>query len=80
MKMNTVESSTLAAIGYDDAGGILQLEFLSRATYRYFDVPAAVHGGLVAAESKGRYFNETIRGQYRYVSAAEKRGGEGGKA
>ena len=31
MNMNAVESATLAAIGYDGARGILQLEFRSRA-------------------------------------------------
>jgi hypothetical protein len=80
MKMNTVESATLAAIGYDDTRGILQLEFRSRAIYRYFDVPAPVHEGLVAASSKGRYFNGAIRGKYRYLPAVDKRGGAGEEA
>jgi hypothetical protein len=33
----------------------------------YFDVPAEVYRGLVAAESHGRYFNQHIRNKsYRY--------------
>ena len=64
--MNAVESATLAAIGFDVARGILQLEFRSRAVYSYFGVPSAVYEGLLAAPSKGKYFNEEIRGHFAY--------------
>ena len=64
----TVESTTLATVAYDEARELLQLEFCSRAVYLYFGVPAAVHQGLLAAPSKGRYFNQTIRGQFSYRS------------
>jgi hypothetical protein len=62
----TVESTTLATVAYDEARELLQLEFCSRAVYRYFSVPAAVHAALLAAPSKGRYFNQTIRGRFSY--------------
>ena len=75
MNVTAVESSTLAAVAYDEALGILQLEFRSRAIYRYFDVPSQVHEGLIAADSKGRYFNRAIRGKFRYVSVTETRTG-----
>jgi hypothetical protein len=68
MDMIAVESSTLATIGYDDAVGILQLEFRSRAIYQYFGVPAAVHHGILNAPSKGSYFNQFIRGRFPYRS------------
>jgi hypothetical protein len=45
----------------------LQLEFFSRAIYRYFGVAAAVHEGLLGAPSKGSYFNRVIRGRFPYV-------------
>ena len=67
MKITPVESSTLASVGYDESSDLLQLEFRSRALYRYFAVPAAVHEALLAAPSKGRYFNQTIRRHYRFV-------------
>ena len=50
---------------------LLQLEFRSRAVYRYFGVPAAVHEALLAAPSKGTYFNRAIRGRYAYVRVPE---------
>lgn len=35
--------------------------------YQYFDVPAEVHRGLMAAESHGRYFNQHVRDKgYRF--------------
>src|ERR1022692_2435906 len=67
MKATAVQSATLAAIGYDDARGILQLEFRSRAVYRYFGVPGAVYDALLAAPSRGSYFNRAIRGRFRHL-------------
>lgn len=71
MNLTRVESSTLATVGYDDDGELLQLEFCSsRAVYRYFAVPPAVHAALLAATSKGSYFNQAIRGRYHFVRIA----------
>jgi hypothetical protein len=79
VNITAVESSTLSAVAYDEDRGILQLEFRSRAIYLYYDVPSAVHEGLIGAASKGRYFNGAIRGQYRYLPAVDKRGGGPGE-
>jgi hypothetical protein len=80
--MNTaaVESATLAAIGYDDARGILQLEFRSGAVYSYFGVPGAVYETLLAAPSKGRYFNRAIRGYFPHWRASNIKTGRRGDA
>jgi hypothetical protein len=61
-----VESTTLATIVYDEARRLLELEFRSRALYRYFGVPVTVYRALLDAPSKGRYFNQAIRGRFRY--------------
>jgi hypothetical protein len=66
MRVATVESTTLATVAYDETRKLLQLEFCSRAIYLYFGVPAAVHQALLGAPSKGRYFNQTIRGRFPY--------------
>jgi hypothetical protein len=65
MRVATVESTTLATVGYDENLRQLQLEFCSRV-YLYFGVPQVVHQALLDAPSKGRYFNGTIRGRYPY--------------
>ena len=66
MRVATVESTTLRTVSYDEALARLQLEFCSQAAYQYFNVPAAVHQSLLAAPSKGRYFNQAIRGRFPY--------------
>ena len=66
MRITAVESTTLVTVCYDDAQGLLQLEFCSRAVYQYFSVPSAVHQSLLDASSKGRYFNQAIRGHFPY--------------
>jgi len=62
-----VDSTLLASVSYDVGESILQLEFCDGAIYRYFAVPAATHNGLLAADSKGTYFNHKIRNCFRYV-------------
>ena len=64
MRVIVVASTTLATVVYDEAREVLQLEFRSRALYQYRGVPRAVHEALLAAPSKGRYFNRAIRGRF----------------
>jgi hypothetical protein len=66
VRVATVESSTLATVAYDEARELLQLVFCSRAVYQYFGVPGAVHQALLGAPSKGKYFNDAIRGRFPY--------------
>lgn len=61
-----VESTSLAAIGYDTARAHLEIEFRSGVRYRYASVPADVFTRLVEADSKGRFFNEHVRTRYAY--------------
>jgi hypothetical protein len=62
-----VDSSLLVNVAYDASTLILQLTFHSGARYRYFDVPARVYTALLAAESKGAYFNQSIRGHFAFA-------------
>ena len=71
MHVAAVESTTLATVAYDEGRELLQLEFCSREVYLYFGVPAAVHQTLLGAPSKGRYFNQTIRGRFPYCLISE---------
>jgi hypothetical protein len=66
MLATAVESTTLATVTYDSPAQLLWLEFRNRAVYCYFDVPPSVHQGLMAAPSKGIYFNRNIRGRFPY--------------
>jgi hypothetical protein len=66
MFATAVESTTLATVTYDPSGQLLRLEFRSRAVYCYFGVPPMVYHGLMAAPSKGAYFNRNIRSRFPY--------------
>jgi hypothetical protein len=55
MKLTTVESSMIHAVGYDAAAHELEVVFNSGRIYRYQDVPQTVYDELLVAESKGRY-------------------------
>ena len=62
--MTPVESSSLAAIGFDGTVNELYVSFRNGTVYRYFQVPSSVHRALLSAPSLGRYFNETVRDRY----------------
>ena len=64
-----VVSSLLSSIEYS-IEAILELEFRSGAIYQYFGVPQAVFQELIAAESKGAYFNRHVRNCFRYQRLA----------
>jgi hypothetical protein len=61
MDRTPLDSTTLASAGYDATTGLLELEFRSGALYRYFSVPASLYRDLLTADSKGRFFNRSIR-------------------
>ncbi|WP_431280344.1 KTSC domain-containing protein [Leifsonia poae] len=64
MKRQRLESSVLAAAGYDAERRILELEFVDGDVYRYWVVPSRVWRELLDAESRGRYFAESIRDRF----------------
>jgi KTSC domain len=62
-----VESTAIAKIGYSKRRHVLEIEFVSGAVYRYFDVPATLYRGLMSSESKARFYDSNIRRHYRSV-------------
>lgn len=64
-----VDSSLLVSAAYP-VDQTLELEFRSGAIYRYFSVPKAVFDALIAADSKGAYFNRNVRTRFRYQRLA----------
>ena len=61
MNRQSVESSNLASIGYDEANKILEVEFKHGGVYQYFDVPENVYEELMNASSHGQYFDSNIK-------------------
>lgn len=64
IKMNPVESSNIEGIGYDNKNKHLWVAFKGNKVYRYDLVPRKTFEELMNAESKGRYLNSHIKGQY----------------
>lgn len=64
MKRIVVTSSNIRSIGYEASSYTLEIEFKDLTTYRYHNVPEAVHSLLMASESHGKYFNQHIRDRY----------------
>ena len=64
MKLDTVESDVIHAIGYDDEIGVLEIIFNNGQIYQYRNVPRDAYHELIRAESKGRYFQENIRDEF----------------
>jgi hypothetical protein len=66
MPRETVDSSAIAAVQYDGAGQHLDIELTNGRVHRYIDVPREVYEAFMAAESKGRFYNDHIRDAYLY--------------
>lgn len=66
MKRHPVDSSTIAAVGYDRDTAVLEVEFTSGDVYEYFLVPHSVYDGLLEATSVGRHFGDHVRDRYRF--------------
>lgn len=63
--LEPIESSLIAKAGYDAETQMMAVELVDNAnTYYYKGVPQSVYDGFLAAESKGAYFVENIKGQY----------------
>ena len=71
MDRTPVNSSNIAAIGYDPDSQILEVEFLDGSIYDYSDVPDYHFEGIMAAPSKGQYLHQHIKkGGYTYQRVA----------
>lgn len=60
-------SSAIEAVEYDDEHLRLDVELKTGRAYRYFDVPRSTFHALLAARSKGGFYNDHIRDVYLYV-------------
>lgn len=70
MKLHHLDSSSLAAAGYDPQLHALDIAFRHGGLYRYFGVSARTYRALLQAESKGQFFTGYIRGHYRFEKVA----------
>jgi len=61
MERDSVDSSMIASIGYDQAGTV-EVEFRSSGqVWQYYDVPEITYNEVRAAGSLGKAFNAMIK-------------------
>src|SRR6478672_199600 len=77
MNWVSVDSSVFASVAYRGDERQLFLRFHSGKVYRYFGFPPDQYDELLAAESKGGYFAESIRGKFLYEEVREAHGSAG---
>ena len=65
MKLLSVKSSHLRAVGYDRSSETMLVEFANGATYSYPGVPLRTFNKLMLAPSKGEYFLKQIRPHFK---------------
>jgi hypothetical protein len=59
-----LDSTILAWVRYQPDQHLLQVGLRTGRHYNYFNVPASTYRQLLAAESKGRYYNLHIRNDF----------------
>lgn len=73
MQMQSVDSSNLAAIGYDPETKVMRVEFLppkgykTGSLYQYQNVEQATFDAFRDAESKGKFLAREIKGKFTYA-------------
>ncbi len=68
-----VVSSNVASVGYSRSLHALEIEFVRGAVYRFLNVRAIVYRQLMAAQSKGHFIAEHLRGRYEFVRIRPRR-------
>lgn len=66
IKMQSVSSSNLAAVGYAEDTKRLQVQFKNGLNYEYSGVPKRTYEELLSADSIGSYFAQNIRNDFPY--------------
>ena len=65
-EMKNVDSSNIAAIGYDHELSELFVQYKNGMTYKYKEVPTNIYESFLKAKSKGKFMNEEVKPFYDY--------------
>lgn len=66
MIRQSVSSSNIESIGYDEATSVLEIEFHNGSIYQYFKVPRDIYDELMSANSHGKFFFENIKNSFSF--------------
>ena len=59
-------STVISTISYDKGQAILKIIFVSGMVYNYENVPEEIYNGLLSSASKGIFFNQYIKGKFKF--------------
>ena len=65
--MPAVDSDAIAQVEYEPTDSVLFVRFTSGEWYAYLGVSPLTFQRLLAAESKGRFFQDLVRDRYKFV-------------
>jgi len=66
MDRDTVDSSMIASIGYDQTSGTVEVEFRPNGqVWQYYDVPEITYNEVRSGGSLGKAFNALIKKHFR---------------
>ena len=60
-------STVIRSIEYNAANAVLTIVFVTGSVYDYFDVPQEVYEQFKSFREKGVFYNEQIKGKYRFA-------------
>jgi len=69
MDWQTVTSSTIERVAYDERSMTMNIEFKNGSVYQYFDVPSTVFSELANSGSPGQYLAQNVKRSYRFARA-----------
>jgi hypothetical protein len=64
MEMQSVDSSAILEIGYDECAQQMKIKFKQGKVYNFCQTPKHIFQGLLESSSKGTYYNNHIRDNY----------------
>jgi hypothetical protein len=66
MKLLPVQSSNIAAVGYDTIQNVLHIQFKGKDTvYEYNGVPVEVYELMISTDSIGSFYARNIKSNYK---------------
>ena len=65
-----VQSSSLKSVGYDGKTKSMEILLRDGGLYEHFEVPEHVYAALIAAVSKGSYYENYVKRNYARVRKA----------
>lgn len=70
-ELRELDSSIIESILYVERNQELFIEYKGGAIYQYMDVPIDTYNGIKFSESKGKYINTNVKGEFEYIKVDE---------